>query len=132
MTEVTTDCRSFDGVTVGLIDSIITSARVLSHRDKTSIAVREALADLREDEDVKNLMGILVEVELPKSATLTFPINHTNPKIPGVVIQYDLNVFIWHTLEDERTHRAPEMRVANSLKKAWAHLGSHLRIRGKL
>jgi hypothetical protein len=61
-----------------------------------------------------------------------YPIVHTNPKIPGSVVQYDDNVFIWHTLDDALRHREPEMRVANSLKRAWAHLASHLRIRGVL
>ncbi|MFB4307002.1 hypothetical protein [Actinomadura sp. GTD37] len=50
------DCRSPAGVTVGLIDSIITAARVLRDRDLSHPAVREALADLAEDEDVARLM----------------------------------------------------------------------------
>jgi hypothetical protein len=49
------DCRSPEGVTVGLIDSIITTARVLRGRDLSHPAAREALADLREDEDVARL-----------------------------------------------------------------------------
>jgi len=47
-----TDCRSEDGITVGLIDSIITSCRVLSSRDLTCEAAVEALRDLRSDSDV--------------------------------------------------------------------------------
>ena len=47
-----TDCRTEDGITVGLIDSIITSCRVLSSRDLTCEAVVEALRDLRSDSDV--------------------------------------------------------------------------------
>lgn len=58
-----------------------------------------------------------------------YPIEHSSPKVPGVVTQYAEKVFIWNTIAD---HRDPEMRVANSLKKAWAHLASHLRIKGVL
>lgn len=47
-----TDCGSEDGITVGLIDSIITSCRVLSSRDLTCEAAVEALRDLRSDSDV--------------------------------------------------------------------------------
>lgn len=51
-----TDCRSEVGITVGLIDSIITAARVLAGREKSSMEVREALKDLRADEDIKDLI----------------------------------------------------------------------------
>lgn len=54
---VMTDCRSDDGVTVGLIDGIISSARVLAKRDLSPPAVAEALKDLRADEDVAQLLG---------------------------------------------------------------------------
>lgn len=50
------DCRSPEGVTVGLIDGIIAAARVLRGRDLSHPAVREALADLAEDEDVASLL----------------------------------------------------------------------------
>lgn len=53
----TVDCRSPEGVTVGLVDAIITSARVLRGRDMTSPAVAEALADLADDEDVARLLA---------------------------------------------------------------------------
>lgn len=54
-----TDCRSAEGVDVGLIDGIIAIVHVLrtvpfSHVDP---AVQEALADLREDDDVRFLLG---------------------------------------------------------------------------
>jgi hypothetical protein len=52
-----TDCRSPEGVTVGLVDSIITSARVLRGRDLSAPAVIEALRDLRADEDVAALLA---------------------------------------------------------------------------
>jgi hypothetical protein len=53
---VSTDCRTEEGVTVGLIDSIITAARVLAGRDLQSPAILEALKDLRSDEDVARLI----------------------------------------------------------------------------
>lgn len=56
MTITQTNCRTEVGVTVGLIDSIITAARVLSAREKSSVEVQEALKDLRSDEDVVNLI----------------------------------------------------------------------------
>ena len=52
----TTDCRSPEGVTVGLVDCIITAARVLRGRDLRAPAVVEALRDLRADEDVRSLL----------------------------------------------------------------------------
>lgn len=52
--ETVTDCRSEEGITVGLIDAIISIARVLAKRDLSqSIAVIEALVDLRCDDDLK-------------------------------------------------------------------------------
>lgn len=43
---IETDCRSDDGITVGIVDSIITLRHLLSHRNIKSNAVREALRDL--------------------------------------------------------------------------------------
>lgn len=51
------DCRSKDGVTIGLIDAIISIARILAPRDCSSAAIREALSDLRDDEDVAKVVG---------------------------------------------------------------------------
>ena len=49
----TVDCRSEEGITIGLIDSLISIARVLSKRDlKASDQIKEALKDLRSDEDI--------------------------------------------------------------------------------
>lgn len=62
MAETHTDCRDPDGITVGLIDTIITAARVLAGRDLTAPAVREALADLHGDEDVA---AIILAVSKP-------------------------------------------------------------------
>lgn len=52
------DCRSPVGVTVGLIDAIISIARVLASRDNLGAPqVSEALADLRGDEDLTAVLG---------------------------------------------------------------------------
>lgn len=54
--ETETDCRSKEGVTVSLIDAIISIARVLVEHDlESSVAVREALLDLASDEDLRSL-----------------------------------------------------------------------------
>jgi hypothetical protein len=69
------DCRSEEGVTVGLIDALITLARVLTDRDFTPPAVVEALKDLADDEDIQKIMnlakrsasdGLLISSELQK------------------------------------------------------------------
>lgn len=46
-----TDCREATGVTVGLVDSLLTICRVLATRDLTPLEVQEALKDLGGDED---------------------------------------------------------------------------------
>jgi hypothetical protein len=51
----TIDCRSPQGITVGLVDAIISIARILAKRDLTSPAVQEALLDLYDDEDMLKL-----------------------------------------------------------------------------
>lgn len=58
MSELTTDCRTREGVAVGLIDGIIATARVLRERegDIRGPAAVEALRDLRSDEDVAWLL----------------------------------------------------------------------------
>ncbi len=52
----TTDCREEEGITVGLIDAIISIARILAKRDFTHPAVQEALKDLADDEDMARIM----------------------------------------------------------------------------
>ena len=52
-----TDCRSEGGITVGLIDTIITAARCLVSRDLSEFAVVEALKDLRSDSDVLKIIN---------------------------------------------------------------------------
>lgn len=51
------DCRSEVGITVGLVDSLISIARVLVRRDLTDHDVLEAIKDLRSDEDIAHLLG---------------------------------------------------------------------------
>ena len=53
----TTDCRSDEGVTVGLVDALISIARVLSRRDFSFPAAQEALKDLVNDEDMLLILG---------------------------------------------------------------------------
>jgi hypothetical protein len=55
MDEVFTDCRTSEGITIGLLDSIIFIARVLAIRDLESETVQSVLRDFRNDEDVKRL-----------------------------------------------------------------------------
>jgi hypothetical protein len=56
-TETHTDCRSETGVTVGLIDAVITMVRLLTERDLSAPEVQEALKDLRQDEDLRKVLG---------------------------------------------------------------------------
>jgi len=46
------DCRDENGITIGLIDSIISVARILRGRDLDNPEVQEAMKDLKADEDV--------------------------------------------------------------------------------
>jgi hypothetical protein len=65
--ETSTDCRSEAGITVGLIDGIITNCRVLASREMQSREIFEALYDLAHDEDVKRLMRLSQEILLGES-----------------------------------------------------------------
>lgn len=56
---VSTDCRTELGITVGAIDAIISLARLLRHRDLDSYEVREALMDLKHDEDLRYILEFL-------------------------------------------------------------------------
>ena len=56
MTNVTiTDCRSETGVTVGLIDSLMSICHVLIERDLSPVEIREALSDLNSNEAVRQI-----------------------------------------------------------------------------
>lgn len=61
--ETTTCCRSETGVTVGLVDAMISIARVLAKRDLSAAEVQEALLDLRADEDISLIVGIQKKVD---------------------------------------------------------------------
>ena len=68
MTNTTyTDCRSEIGITVGIIDSIITLCRLLSGRDMSGDEVAQALQDLRHDENFAGLLRSMAgdEVMVP-------------------------------------------------------------------
>lgn len=49
------DCRSEDGITIGLIDAMITIARIAAKRDLKPKAVQEALLDFYNDDDMLKL-----------------------------------------------------------------------------
>lgn len=53
------DCRSEEGITVGLVDAIISILRVLAPRDLRTKNVREALADLSADPDLRTVQAAL-------------------------------------------------------------------------
>jgi hypothetical protein len=50
-------CRSDEGITVGLIDALISLLRVLVGRDFSPKEVQEALADLCEDPDLQTVLS---------------------------------------------------------------------------
>lgn len=54
--EVTTDCRSEEGITIGLVDSLISICRILAKRDLEGFNVGQALCDLVSDEDFNFVM----------------------------------------------------------------------------
>lgn len=54
--ETHTDCRSEEGVTVGLIDAIITVCNLLAQRNLTGVPVQEALKDLHADQCVNYVL----------------------------------------------------------------------------
>ena len=60
--DVHTDCRSEEGITAGLIDSLISICRVLSKRDLHSFSVQQALADFISDEDVNTVIEKAKEI----------------------------------------------------------------------
>jgi len=55
------DCREPDGILIGLVDTVINSARILKRligTNELSPDFKEALKDLNEDEDVLFLINI--------------------------------------------------------------------------
>ena len=59
-----TDCRSYEGINVGLIDTIITTCRVLAKRELYGHAVTEALNDMRADSDVLKIVCAFKDEDL--------------------------------------------------------------------
>jgi len=53
-----TDCKTEEGITVGLIDAMMSIARVLRDRELHSEVVQEALQDIRDDDDMHWLMNM--------------------------------------------------------------------------
>ena len=52
----TVSCRSDEGITVGIVDSIITSLRLLKTRDLDPQLVQESLLDIGDDPDFDFLL----------------------------------------------------------------------------
>lgn len=63
MTTSHTDCRSEIGITVGLVDAIISVLRVLSPRDLTEKEVIEALTDLKDDLDFQTILEAMKKID---------------------------------------------------------------------
>jgi hypothetical protein len=51
-----TDCRTDEGITVSIIDTIINSFRLLKDRKLTTVPVQQAMLDLYSDEDVRQVI----------------------------------------------------------------------------
>lgn len=75
MTSTITDCRTEEGITVGLIDALISVCRVLTERDASSVAIKEALKDLYSDPDVISVF--------PSLAGMMFDAGHRRVKCSG-------------------------------------------------
>lgn len=54
------ESRSEEGLTVGLVDAIASTCRVLARRDMSAKAAQEALTDLYEDRDFQAVCDALV------------------------------------------------------------------------
>lgn len=105
------DCRSEEGVTIGLIDSLITQARLLSGRSLDTENIQEALNDLRADADIKKIFlyptaqktppcvghdketenGISFQQWVDSTEELPKP----NRTIQAEVVGYDKPIFAW-------------------------------------
>lgn len=60
------DCRSEAGVTIGLIDAIISIARIVAKRDLKNPAVEEALLDFLQDDDLLKIRAAALQVEVKR------------------------------------------------------------------
>lgn len=56
MDVISSDCRTEEGITIGLIDAIISISRILAKRDLTSENIKQVLLDLQCDEDLWKLL----------------------------------------------------------------------------
>lgn len=56
-TEDVQDCRSEEGITVSLVDAMISILRVLAPRNLSTTNVQEALADLTQDPDLRTVLA---------------------------------------------------------------------------
>jgi len=52
-------CRSEEGITVGIIDSMITNLRLIKSRDLSPKSVQEALLDIGDDPDLEFLLDAI-------------------------------------------------------------------------
>lgn len=57
-THIHTDCRTDEGITVGLIEGIISSLRILRQRGVSTVAELEAMRDLQADESLRWLLSM--------------------------------------------------------------------------
>ena len=57
----TISCRSEEGITVGIIDSIITSLRLFKDRNLSAESIQEALLDIGDDPDFNEFLNAIEE-----------------------------------------------------------------------
>jgi hypothetical protein len=57
------DCRSEEGITIGLIDTILTAAHLLAGRDLSSYQIHGALKDLAGDGELGNVLKMAEKME---------------------------------------------------------------------
>lgn len=67
--KIKTDCKTETGITVGLIDGIINSFRLLNGRDFKPKAVKEAMKDFYHDKDytkfqIQCIKTLKIKIEL--------------------------------------------------------------------
>lgn len=123
MSVTLTDCRSPVGVTVGLIDAIISMARVLRDRDLNAPEIQEALKDLQSDNDVLALLTVepiscdLCGVELDNpahfSGVLGGEVNQHIHACPECVEKYKLKWIDFDLLKRLNLSEAPGGKAAS-------------------
>ena len=85
-----TSCRSEEGITVGLVDTIINSARLLSNRNLGGAAA-EALRDMRSDSDVCGLFTSAPQPAPAQDVVGWISVNERLPNCGHAVLAYYLN-----------------------------------------